>query len=137
MQTPRYTYDDLEKAKNMVENALEMDKNFTRAWALLIEINSERYNRLSKIEGQEAEAVGPERVVVEIRLCVVRIAISHKRVGIILSRPIAGEVTDKADLVLQCRRATLQVGNRMRSLQLQEARQQGRSPDRVDGNQKG
>lgn len=56
LETPRYTYDDLEKSKTMVMKALALDKNFTRAWALLIEINSERYNRLSKIEGQEAEA---------------------------------------------------------------------------------
>lgn len=52
---PRQTLENIEQAIGFLKEAVELDKKFYKAWALLAQANSEKYQRLNRLEGNESE----------------------------------------------------------------------------------
>lgn len=55
LNKPRTTYDDLMQTIELLDQAVDADGKFTKAWTLLVQAHSERYSKLSKVGGREEE----------------------------------------------------------------------------------
>ncbi len=55
LNKPRATYDDINIAITLLNNAVKIDDNFSKAWTLLVQAHSEIYSKLSKLEDQKLE----------------------------------------------------------------------------------
>lgn len=55
LNQPRTTYDEVKEAITLLDQAVEADKKFAKAWTLLVQAHSELYNKIANLEGRETE----------------------------------------------------------------------------------